>query len=263
MTPAPDARQPAAGGRGRRGRRWGLRRKTLAVAAGVAAAALAAAGCASTSSAPAAGGTPVSGGTAVFAEQPSDTPNYIFPFTSSSFISISNLNDFSYLLYRPLYWFANGTQPTFNPSLSLASAPTFSGRTVTINLKHYMWSDGTQVTASNVMFWINMMLAVPQDWGADVPGGFPTNVSNIKVVSPTELQMTMDKAYNPTWFLYNELSQITPMPTAWDRTASGTSSCSTTVRTARRFTATSTPSPRTCPRTWARRCGASWTGRGS
>ncbi len=33
--------------------------------------------------------------------------------------------------------------------------------------------------------------------------------------------MTMNKAYNPTWFTYNELSQITPMPLAWDVTASG------------------------------------------
>ena len=146
------------------------------VAAGLSTAALAlvAAGCAGSSgSGPATGRTPVSGGTAVFAEQPSDTPNYIFPFTSSSFISLSNLEDFSWLLYRPLYWFGSGTQPAFNASVSLASPPVFSGRTVTINLKHYMWSDGTQVTASDVMFWINMMLAVPQDWGADVPGRVP------------------------------------------------------------------------------------------
>ncbi len=31
--------------------------------------------------------------------------------------------------------------------------------------------------------------------------------------------MTMNKQYNPTWFTYNELSQITPMPMAWDVTA--------------------------------------------
>jgi peptide/nickel transport system substrate-binding protein len=214
-------------------RRFGLSRKMLAVGGVAVALALVAGGCANNSSnVPATGGTPVSGGTAVFAEQPSDTPNYIFPFTSSAFISISNLNDFSYLLYRPLYWFGNGTQPAFNSSLSLANAPVFSGpggRTVTINLKHWMWSNGSPVTASDVMFWINMMQAVPQDWGADVPGGFPTNVSNIHVVSPTQLQMTMNQSYNPQWFLYNELSQITPMPAAWDRTASGPSNCATTV----------------------------------
>jgi peptide/nickel transport system substrate-binding protein len=39
----------------------------------------------------------------------------------------------------------------------------------------------------------------------------------------------MDKAYNPTWFTSNELSQITPMPMAWDRTASGPSDCANVV----------------------------------
>ena len=100
------------------------------------------------------------------------------------------------------------------------------------------------------IFWINMVLAVPQDWGADVPGGFPTNVTNIHVVSPTQLQMTMKQSFASTWFLYNELSQIAPMPAAWDRTASGPSHCDTTVsRTARRSTPTWTLSPRTSPRT--------------
>ena len=230
MTPAPDAIQPVAPGRGRR---RGLRRKTLAVAAGVAVLALTAAGCASSNSggsgSATTGGTPTNGGTAVMAEPPADTPNYIFPFTSSSFISITNLNDFSYLLYRPLYWFGQGTQPVFNASRSLADKPTVSGRTVTIQLKNWKWSNGTPVSAQNVMFWINMMQAVPQDWGADVPGGFPTNVTNIHVVNPTEVQMTMKQSFNSTWFLYNELSQITPMPTPWDRTASGPSHCSTTV----------------------------------
>jgi peptide/nickel transport system substrate-binding protein len=49
------------------------------------------------------------------------------------------------------------------------------------------------------------------------------------MVSPTELQFTTNKAYSHTWFLYNDLSQITPMPAAWDRTASGPSDCATKV----------------------------------
>ena len=127
------------------------------------------------------------------------------------------MQDLQFLLYRPLYWFGQGTQPTLNKSLSLAYPPTFSGRTVTIKLKHYMWSNGTPVTAQNVMFWLNMELAMPADYGLYT--GFPGNVSGMKAVSSTELTMTMDKAYSPTWFLYNELSQVTPMPAAWDRTA--------------------------------------------
>jgi peptide/nickel transport system substrate-binding protein len=210
-------------------RRWisRLRSKTLAVAAGVVALSFAAAGCAGTSTTPT-GTTPVSGGTATWAELPSDIPNYIFPFTSSEFISVSNLEDFGWMLYRPLYWFGTGAAPTLNTSLSLANYPTFSGNKVTVTLKHYMWSNGTQVTAQDVVFWLNMLTSVGSlDWGAYT--GFPnTVVSNIKVVSPTELTMTMDKSYSHNWFVYNELSQITPMPLAWDRTASGASHCSTT-----------------------------------
>jgi len=197
------------------------------LAAGVATMAVVAAGCSGNNSA--SGSTPVKGGVAVMAEPPASPPDYIFPFMTAALSSNVNLFDFTYLLYRPLYWFGVGSQPVFNPSLSLASAPVFAGRNVTINLKHYMWSNGTPVTAQDVMFWINMMKGVPSDWFDFTPGGFPANVSNIKAVGSTEVTMTMDKAYSPTWFLYNELSQITPMPAAWDRTASGASNCDTTV----------------------------------
>ena len=37
---------------------------------------------------------------------------------------------------------------------------------------------------------------------------------------PYTVQFIINKAYNPTWLLYNELSQITPMPLAWDTTTS-------------------------------------------
>jgi peptide/nickel transport system substrate-binding protein len=200
------------------------------LAAGVAALALVAAACSSSGNTGSAssGGTPVKGGTAVWAEPPSSAPSYIFPFMNSANISNLNLFDLQYQMYRPLYWFGQNGQPVVNNTLSLANPPVINGRNVTITLKHYMWSNGTQVTAQDAMFWLNMELAEPANYGAYT--GFPKNVSNIKVVSPTELTMTMTKAYNSNWFLYNDLSQITPMPTAWDRTASGPSSCSATVK---------------------------------
>jgi peptide/nickel transport system substrate-binding protein len=206
-----------------RGSRPGLGRL---LAAGAVLLALAAAGCSGNGSSPT-GNTPVKGGTAVWAEPPSSPPTYIFPYTDSA--SESNLNDFEfqYLMYRPLYWFGQNGQPVVNYSLSLANPPVVSGKTLTITLKHYMWSDGTEVTAQDVVFWLNMELAVPADYGSYT--GFPANTTNIKVVSSTELQMTMDKPYSLTWFLYNELSQVVPMPAAWDRTASGPSHCDTTV----------------------------------
>ena len=82
-----------------------------------------------------------------YAEAPSTPPNYIFPFASSVYASNTNIFDLDWLMYRPLYWFGNGAQPTVNNSLSLANPPTFNGTKVTITLKHYMWSNGTPVTA--------------------------------------------------------------------------------------------------------------------
>ena len=216
--------RPARHGRSRPG----LRRRARAAGLAAALCALVAAGCSSggsTSSAP--GTTPANGGTVVFAEAPSAPPTYIFPYMSSAVISNVNLFYFQYLMYRPLYWFGNGSLPTVNYSLSLANPPAFNGSKVTITLKHYRWSDGTPVTATDVMFWLNMEKALPADYGAYT--NFPADVSDITVVSPTELTMTMDKAYSPSWFLYNQLSQITPMPPAWDRTASGSSGCATKV----------------------------------
>ena len=197
---------------------------------GAAALALVAAACggSGSSSSSSTGGTKVKGGTAVYALPPSTTPNYIFPYSSSADFSVSNISYLQQLLYRPLYWFGKGETPNYNSSLSVANAPQFSGNNVTITLKHYMWSNGQPVTASNVMFWINMETAEPANYGGYT--GFPASVvKNVKVVSPTELTMTMDKAYSQSWFLYNELSQITPMPESWDRTASGPSHCTTTV----------------------------------
>jgi peptide/nickel transport system substrate-binding protein len=202
--------------------------RSRVLVAGVAALALVATACSSSSSTPSTGGTAVKGGTAVWAEQPAQQPTYIFPYVNSQNISNTNLFNLQYLMYRPLYWFGVGDKPTVNPTVSVANQPTISGRTVTITLKHYMWSNGTPVSAKNVMFWLNMELAEPTNYGAYT--GFPANVSNIKVVSPTELQMTLDHPYSLQWFLYNDLSQVTPMPTAWDRTSSGPSNCEAVVK---------------------------------
>jgi peptide/nickel transport system substrate-binding protein len=206
-----------------------LRSKFALVVVGAAALALVAAGCGgSGSSGSSTGGTKVKGGTATYALLPSYTPNYIFPYVSSADFSQANSAYLQFLLYRPLYWFGKGTTPDYNASLSVGNQPVFNGNKVTITLKHYMWSNGQPVTAQNVMFWINMETAEPNNYGGYT--GFPGKVvKDVKVVSPTELTMTMDKAYSHSWFLYNELSQITPMPEAWDRTASGPKHCSTTV----------------------------------
>jgi peptide/nickel transport system substrate-binding protein len=209
---------------------WRRRRTRLPIVAACAVLALGVvAACSSGGGSPAAaptGGTKVTGGTATYALQPSSVPNYIFPFESSTYFSTVNSEEFQYLMYRPLYWFGNGSSPTLNVGLSPAEAPVYNGDHVTITMKGWKWSNGEMVSAQDLVFWLNMMKAVGvQDWGDYTPGLIPDNISSVKAVNDTTLTLTMNKAYNPTWFTYNQLSQLTPMPLAWDRTASGPSNC--------------------------------------
>jgi peptide/nickel transport system substrate-binding protein len=191
-------------------------------------AACGAVGSGASSSSSTVGTTPSSGGTATYATLPGFAASYIFPFMTSEFFTATNSDNLQYLLYRPLYWFGDGTQPTLNPQLSLAYPPKYSGRTVTIKLKPYVWSNGQPVTAENVIFWFNMEKAEESspggedEYGGYVPGTFPDNITGWHATGERTLVMTLKGNFSPPWFTANELSQVTPMPSAWDVTASGT-----------------------------------------
>src|SRR5580704_15100887 len=208
-------------------RRSGVRRLRTAVtiALGVGIAAVLLAACSSSPSSPAAntGGTKIHGGTVTWAEPPSAVPNYIFRFMSLAFFSVTNLSQFQQLMYRPLYWFGKDRTASIDPSLSLAQTPVYSNnnQTVVINLKNYKWSNGEKVTATDVMFWMNMMHAEKTNWAAYAPGTIPDNIKSITINSPTQLTFQMTGSYNPFWLTYNQFSQITPLPVAWDITATG------------------------------------------
>ncbi|MBO0728925.1 MAG: ABC transporter substrate-binding protein [Acidimicrobiaceae bacterium] len=178
--------------------------------------ALTAAGCATPG-----GSRRLRGGTAVWAELAGAPPNFIFPFTGASDDSVENGALFQALMYRPLYWFGVGGRPELNESLSLADPPVYSAddTAAVVELKPYRWSNGEAVTADDVMFWMNMLHADKAGWGFYAPGTIPDNVTRIVVDSPTRLTFYFNRAYDPLWMTYNQLSQITPMPKAWDVTA--------------------------------------------
>jgi peptide/nickel transport system substrate-binding protein len=202
--------------------RYAYHRTALAALVLTAAASLCLAACAG-GSAPAAsaGGAPVSGGTAYFAEQPLAPPTYIFPLVSGENFTTANTSDLQTLLYPPLYWYGDKGKASVDYPLSIGNPPVYSDgdRVVTITLKHYVWSDGEIVSARDVGFWINLLKANKVDWANYVPGGFPDNVVSWSALGRTTIRLRLNASYNPSWFTYNELSQITPLPIAWDRTS--------------------------------------------
>jgi len=163
-------------------------------------------------------------GIATFALPPNTVPNWIWPLTPIGNFSVINAGVFQQLMYRPLYWFGdNAGGPGINAERSLAELPVYTdgGRTITIKLKSYAWSNGERVTAADVLFWINMEKVEKANYAGYVPGQFPDNVRSATAPDDSTVVLRLDATYSQQWFTYNELGQITPMPMAWDVTAPG------------------------------------------
>ncbi len=141
-------------------------------------------------------------------------PNYIFPIMPAQDFEEANLSYFTYLLFRPLYWYGTGSTTNLNEAKSLAFPPQYNSNdtAVTIRLKNWDWSNGTPVTARDIEFWQNLIVAGKSGWAAYTPGAYPDNVTSTTIINPTTIRFNLNGSYSPAWFTYNELSQITPLP---------------------------------------------------
>jgi peptide/nickel transport system substrate-binding protein len=186
-------------------------------------AALALAACSSSSSPGAtSSGKASKGGVVTFAESANYFPTWILPFYSGAFFTIQEQGWFESLMWPPLFNQANGASPSVNYAHSLGNPPVYShnGTVVTLTIKHWKWSDGKPVTTRDIMFWLNLLKANKTLWADYTPKQFPDNVTSIKVVSPYEIVMHLNKSYGANFFTGNELSQITPIPQhVWDKTS--------------------------------------------
>lgn len=176
------------------------------------------------SSRPSVVGTAVSGGTVTYAQAPASIPNWIWPMSSLAYFSVYNISNLQQPMYRPLYWFGgHNDQPTIDFGLSVAKPPRYAadGRSVQIELKPWKWSNGEAVNADDVLFWMHLVKAEKNNWAGYSPGAFPDNVTKVTKTGESTVVLSLDAKYSNDWFTYNELSQITPMPMAWDVTGLG------------------------------------------
>ncbi len=176
---------------------------------------------------PAASSTVKSGGVLHVAESVGADPNWIFPITPSANASVYTVNQFQYLSWRTLYWSPKGSAPEMDYGRSMTdAAPTASadGKTYTIKLNgKYTWSDGSKVSAQDVLFWFDLYKAAVKLNAANAsnytPGQFPDNAT-AKVVDDQTISFTFDKVYNPDWILNTQFNQIVPLPSkAWSKTS--------------------------------------------
>jgi peptide/nickel transport system substrate-binding protein len=162
-------------------------------------------------------------GTIKIAELSGFAVNYILPIPTSATGNIDNDYYFDYLMYRPLYWFVDGTKIAEEKSMSLADDPVWSNgnRTVSITMKsNYKWSDGTPVTAQDVVFWYDEMQAAVKASVANYAyyspnQGLTGQVSSVTATNSSTVVFHLNSAVNPEWFLEDDLASIQPIPTSW------------------------------------------------
>jgi peptide/nickel transport system substrate-binding protein len=202
------------------------RRLIAVAAAGLLAAGVAACSSGAPPGAPASSSAPAArqpGGTVTEALAANVQPNYIFPFVPITYASTFN-GALQSPMYRPLYMFGNnGDSVTINIGLSTADAPVYTdgGRTVTITMKGWKWSNGETVDARDVIFWLNMLEAEKANYYGYAPGLMPDNIVSYAATGPDTVVMHLNRGYSSLWYTYNQLAEITPFPASWDVTKAG------------------------------------------
>lgn len=168
-----------------------------------------------------AGATGTAGGTATYALDAGEYFNWILPIETPA-VSEPYVWATTMMMYQPLYFEGQGSKPGIDYSKSLAKPPVWSDNdtTVTINLKHYKWSDGTPVTSRDVEFWYNLAAANKAQNDYYTPGQLPDNIKSVTYPSSTQIVFQLKEPYSEQWFLDNQLTWIIPMPQhVWDKTS--------------------------------------------
>lgn len=145
-------------------------------------------------------------------------PSYIFPFFPPA--DATNASELLQgYLYRPLYYYPNQNgQEAIDPIASAALPPkwTNGGKSVVITLKPWVWSNGEQLSAKDMMFFLNLFKAEKANYGLYIPGEIPDNIVSYSITGPRQVTINFNAVYSHQFLLLDQLNEITPMPMAWD-----------------------------------------------
>ena len=181
---------------------------------------LAGCGTSSGASGPVAKGTD---NTVVVALAPQTPPNWFFPVVSADGYASTNFQ-INFLMYRPLVYISKTNQINYQKSLAASVKVNAADTVYTITLgDKYKWSNGQPVTAQDVLFTWHLMKAASQSsspwlYGDSGSGGVPDDWASVVAPNAHTVVVTLTKPSNPTWFIHNGLSQISPVPQSlWDK----------------------------------------------
>jgi peptide/nickel transport system substrate-binding protein len=170
---------------------------------------------------PAAGTPSGTAGTFSYALLSGAVPDWILPMPPSAFNSVFNVYNFEWQMWPPMYYAPDGSDPTVDPSLSVANPPVWSNgdKTMTITVKPWKWSNGQTVSSKDVLFTFDEIKAAvkasPADWAPYVPGFFPDTIASMSTPNASTIVVNLTKAVNPTWMEEDLLGDVPILPSVW------------------------------------------------
>ncbi len=178
---------------------------------------------------PAAGTPSGTAGAITYGYLATNAPTWILPQVTAAFNSVYNTYLFEYEMWRQIYYAPNGTSQTVDQSISPANAPVWSNddKTMDISLKSWKWSDGTTISAKDLEFSIDEIIAAvkesPANWAAyGGTGFFPDTITSMSVKNANTLEINLKSSVNPTWMEEDILGSISLFPsTKWAIASTG------------------------------------------
>ncbi len=136
------------------------------------------------------------------------------PLLSDSLYNAQSAN----LMYLGLIWINRFAQIDWPRSLASAISTPDNGTTYNVTLRPWHWSDGVPVTTADVAYTLKLIKELGTDFVGYGAGGMPDIIKALNIVSPTQFQVVLKRRVNPTWFIYNGLSQLQPLPEhSWNK----------------------------------------------
>jgi len=165
--------------------------------------------------------SPDRAGTIVYALPPQVNLTWYLPLVNASNNTVYNFQ----LLdqeYVPLLYIGSDYAIDMKDSAAARVTYNHAGTVYHVFLKPGLrWSNGTPVTSADVLFTWHVIEAASQ---ADAPapwpyvgagsGDIPDGVKSVVADGTDEVTVTLKQPTNQAWFLYNGLSQLTPLPAA-------------------------------------------------
>lgn len=116
------------------------------------------------------------------------------------------------LLFADLIWVNRFAQIDYGRSLVTKIDVSPDTKTYTVTLKPWAWSDGVPVSTQDVLYDWKLIQEMGDTYPGYGSGGIPMNIQSVTALDAMHFKVVLKQPANPTWFIYNGLSQLAPLP---------------------------------------------------